>query len=250
MRIGGHRHRYQLDSPARRRGRGWRGRRAGAAHHGHPAGRGPRGERAPLGRRDARASPRRSPPTASRSTGSAPSAWWPWPPAPCATPTNGPEFRDEIQRRFGIDARTISGDEEARLTFLGATAGRDAGAATLVIDIGGGSTEYVTGQPGSRPGLPRLDAHGLRAPHRASPARRPADDGRAGRARRGRALDRGGRRAGGRARARRRRDRRGRYRHLARGHRPGARSLRPRAGARLPARPGRAASGWWPGWRG
>ena len=65
--------------------------------------------------------------------------------------SNGPAFRDEIQRRFGLDARTISGDEEARLTFLGATAGRPTGAATLVIDIGGGSTEYVTGEPGSDP---------------------------------------------------------------------------------------------------
>jgi exopolyphosphatase/guanosine-5'-triphosphate,3'-diphosphate pyrophosphatase len=64
---------------------------------------------------------------------------------------NGPEFRDEIKRRFGIDARTISGDEEARLTFLGATAGRDGRAETLVIDIGGGSTEYVAGHPGHDP---------------------------------------------------------------------------------------------------
>ena len=64
---------------------------------------------------------------------------------------NGPEFRDEIERRFGIDARTISGDEEARLTFLGATAGRDPGAATLVIDIGGGSTEFVVGDAGGDP---------------------------------------------------------------------------------------------------
>jgi exopolyphosphatase / guanosine-5'-triphosphate,3'-diphosphate pyrophosphatase len=66
---------------------------------------------------------------------------------------NGPDFRAEIQRRFGFDARTISGDEEARLTFLGATAGRAAGAETLVIDIGGGSTEYVTGRAGSAPGF-------------------------------------------------------------------------------------------------
>jgi exopolyphosphatase / guanosine-5'-triphosphate,3'-diphosphate pyrophosphatase len=64
---------------------------------------------------------------------------------------NGPDFRDEIERRFGVVARTISGDEEARLTFLGATAGRDAGAATLVIDIGGGSTEFVVGHPGGDP---------------------------------------------------------------------------------------------------
>jgi exopolyphosphatase/guanosine-5'-triphosphate,3'-diphosphate pyrophosphatase len=66
---------------------------------------------------------------------------------------NGPGFRDEIRERFGIDARTISGDEEARLTFLGATSARRAGAETLVIDIGGGSTEYVTGQAGSNPGF-------------------------------------------------------------------------------------------------
>jgi exopolyphosphatase / guanosine-5'-triphosphate,3'-diphosphate pyrophosphatase len=66
---------------------------------------------------------------------------------------NGPAFREEIRERFDIDARTISGDEEARLTFLGATTGRDAGPATLVIDIGGGSTEYVTGKAGSDPGF-------------------------------------------------------------------------------------------------
>jgi exopolyphosphatase/guanosine-5'-triphosphate,3'-diphosphate pyrophosphatase len=66
---------------------------------------------------------------------------------------NGPAFRDAIRDRYGIEARTISGDEEARLTFLGATAGRAAGAETLVIDIGGGSTEYVTGQAGSDPGF-------------------------------------------------------------------------------------------------
>ena len=66
---------------------------------------------------------------------------------------NGAAFRDEIRERFGIEPRTISGDEEARLTFLGATSGRSAGAHTLVIDIGGGSTEYVTGQAGSDPGF-------------------------------------------------------------------------------------------------
>ena len=66
---------------------------------------------------------------------------------------NGPDFRDEILQRFGMDARTISGDEEARLTFLGATAGREPGAETLVIDIGGGSTEYVVGRAGEAPGF-------------------------------------------------------------------------------------------------
>ncbi len=64
---------------------------------------------------------------------------------------NGPEFRDFLQQRFGIDARTISGDEESRLTFLGATSNRHDDDETVVIDIGGGSTEYVVGRPGQDP---------------------------------------------------------------------------------------------------
>jgi exopolyphosphatase/guanosine-5'-triphosphate,3'-diphosphate pyrophosphatase len=64
---------------------------------------------------------------------------------------NGPDFHDYLKDRFGIDARTISGDEEARLTFLGATAGRNDDRETVVIDIGGGSTEYVLGRAGQEP---------------------------------------------------------------------------------------------------
>jgi exopolyphosphatase/guanosine-5'-triphosphate,3'-diphosphate pyrophosphatase len=64
---------------------------------------------------------------------------------------NGDEFQAELRERFRIDARILSGDEEARLTFLGATAGRDPGTTTLVIDIGGGSTEFVIGRPGGEP---------------------------------------------------------------------------------------------------
>ena len=65
--------------------------------------------------------------------------------------SNGRELQDLARERHGFDIRTISGDEEARLTFLGATAGREGGAETLVIDVGGGSTEYVVGIPGSPP---------------------------------------------------------------------------------------------------
>ncbi len=61
--------------------------------------------------------------------------------------TNGAEFAAGVRDRFGLDARTLSGDEEARLTFLGATAARDPSDPTelLVVDIGGGSTELVVG---------------------------------------------------------------------------------------------------------
>jgi exopolyphosphatase / guanosine-5'-triphosphate,3'-diphosphate pyrophosphatase len=63
---------------------------------------------------------------------------------------NGEEFRALLRERFGIEAKTIPGEEEARLTFLGATSGRPE-EETLVIDIGGGSTEYVIGLPGHDP---------------------------------------------------------------------------------------------------
>jgi exopolyphosphatase/guanosine-5'-triphosphate,3'-diphosphate pyrophosphatase len=63
---------------------------------------------------------------------------------------NGAEFADAVRERYGLDGRTLSGDEEARLTFLGATAARDRsdGTPLLVIDIGGGSTELVVGAHG------------------------------------------------------------------------------------------------------
>ncbi|MBA3304755.1 MAG: Ppx/GppA family phosphatase [Thermoleophilaceae bacterium] len=65
---------------------------------------------------------------------------------------NGEEFREAVRERSGFDIQIIPGEEEARLTFLGATAGRSAGKGSiLVIDIGGGSTEYVVGKPGAKP---------------------------------------------------------------------------------------------------
>ena len=53
------------------------------------------------------------------------------------------------QRALRLDARTISGDEEAALTFAGATSERPHdGRSVLVCDIGGGSTEFVVGRDG------------------------------------------------------------------------------------------------------
>jgi exopolyphosphatase / guanosine-5'-triphosphate,3'-diphosphate pyrophosphatase len=63
---------------------------------------------------------------------------------------NGREFATAVRERHGLEGRTLSGDEEARLTFLGATAARanEPGERLLVIDIGGGSTELVIGERG------------------------------------------------------------------------------------------------------
>ncbi len=50
---------------------------------------------------------------------------------------------------FGLDARTIDGGEEAELTFAGATSERPHdGREVVVVDIGGGSTEFVCGRDG------------------------------------------------------------------------------------------------------
>jgi exopolyphosphatase/guanosine-5'-triphosphate,3'-diphosphate pyrophosphatase len=64
--------------------------------------------------------------------------------------SDGPEFARRVRDEYGLDARTIPGEEEARLTYLGATSERDPGDAgpVVVIDIGGGSTEFVVGDAG------------------------------------------------------------------------------------------------------
>jgi exopolyphosphatase / guanosine-5'-triphosphate,3'-diphosphate pyrophosphatase len=60
---------------------------------------------------------------------------------------NGAGFTARVREGYGLDTRTIDGEAEARLTFRGATHGRDLEDPTplLVIDVGGGSTELVVG---------------------------------------------------------------------------------------------------------
>jgi exopolyphosphatase / guanosine-5'-triphosphate,3'-diphosphate pyrophosphatase len=58
---------------------------------------------------------------------------------------NGEVFIAELRERFGLDIRLLSGEEEAQLTYEGATITRPPEEGTLVFDIGGGSTELVVG---------------------------------------------------------------------------------------------------------
>ncbi len=61
--------------------------------------------------------------------------------------SNGTGFRERIRQAYELDARVLSGEEEAQLTFLGAMSARRLSAEpVVVIDIGGGSTEFVVGQ--------------------------------------------------------------------------------------------------------
>ncbi len=54
-------------------------------------------------------------------------------------------FVGELRERFALSALTLDGADEARLTYLGAIHERPPAAETLVVDIGGGSTELVIG---------------------------------------------------------------------------------------------------------
>ncbi|MFE5330839.1 exopolyphosphatase [Embleya sp. NPDC056575] len=62
---------------------------------------------------------------------------------------NRDDFRDGVRKILGVEPEVISGDEEAALSFVGATrelAGTDAVETPyLVVDLGGGSTEFVLG---------------------------------------------------------------------------------------------------------
>lgn len=61
--------------------------------------------------------------------------------------SNRAEFVDGIRARLGIDPEVVSGDEEAVLSFAGAASVLPSGAneTVLVVDLGGGSTEFVAG---------------------------------------------------------------------------------------------------------
>jgi len=59
---------------------------------------------------------------------------------------NREDFVAGVQAVLGIKPEVIPGEEEAALSFTGATHELTAGAPFLVVDIGGGSTEFVLGE--------------------------------------------------------------------------------------------------------
>ena len=58
---------------------------------------------------------------------------------------NAGEFHDMVVATLGFAPEVVSGDEEAHLSFTGAVRGLSAEPPYLVVDIGGGSTEFVVG---------------------------------------------------------------------------------------------------------
>ncbi|MBM7515820.1 Ppx/GppA phosphatase family protein [Nocardioides nitrophenolicus] len=70
--------------------------------------------------------------------------------------SNAGEFAAGVHARLGIAPEVLSGEEEARLAFAGAVRGLTAASVelrgpTLVVDIGGGSTELILGDPATGP---------------------------------------------------------------------------------------------------
>jgi exopolyphosphatase/guanosine-5'-triphosphate,3'-diphosphate pyrophosphatase len=57
---------------------------------------------------------------------------------------NGEAFLGEIEWSYGFTTRLLSGEEEAELTRRGVANGRAVGDETVVLDVGGGSTELIT----------------------------------------------------------------------------------------------------------
>jgi exopolyphosphatase / guanosine-5'-triphosphate,3'-diphosphate pyrophosphatase len=64
--------------------------------------------------------------------------------------SNADDFRAMVLDTLGVEPEVVSGDEEARLSFTGAVRGlpADARPPYLVVDIGGGSTEFIVGSTG------------------------------------------------------------------------------------------------------
>jgi exopolyphosphatase/guanosine-5'-triphosphate,3'-diphosphate pyrophosphatase len=60
---------------------------------------------------------------------------------------NGEAFLGEIEWSYGFATRMLSGHDEALLTFRGVTTERNVAAGTLIVDVGGGSTELIAGEP-------------------------------------------------------------------------------------------------------
>ena len=154
---------------------------------------------------------------------------------------NAGEFVRRVTAVLGAAPEVLSGDEEARLSFTGATAELDGDPSAeppyLVVDIGGGSTEFVLGAAGAVSAA-RQRRHRVCPDDRAAPAFRPAV---AGADRRGHGRHRRCRRARG-GHGRRRPGahprRPGRIGHHRGGHRAGPARVRLRPAAPR-AHPGR-----------
>jgi exopolyphosphatase / guanosine-5'-triphosphate,3'-diphosphate pyrophosphatase len=60
---------------------------------------------------------------------------------------NGEAFLGEVEWSYGFKTQLLTGHDEALLTYRGVTSERNLQEGTVIVDIGGGSTELVAGEP-------------------------------------------------------------------------------------------------------
>jgi exopolyphosphatase / guanosine-5'-triphosphate,3'-diphosphate pyrophosphatase len=60
---------------------------------------------------------------------------------------NGEAFLGEVEWSYGFTTQLLSGHDEALMMFRGVTSERALGHGTVILDVGGGSTELVAGEP-------------------------------------------------------------------------------------------------------
>ena len=59
---------------------------------------------------------------------------------------NGRAFAESVRLRFGVPVELLSGTEEARLSYLGATSELATPGRVAVVDVGGGSVQFTVGE--------------------------------------------------------------------------------------------------------
>ncbi len=89
---------------------------------------------------------------------------------------NGEAFLGEIEWSYGFSTQLLSGRDEALMTFRGVTAERGLARGTVILDIGGGSTELVFGGPDGVGWDDSLDLGSVRLTERHLPSDPPTAD--------------------------------------------------------------------------
>jgi exopolyphosphatase / guanosine-5'-triphosphate,3'-diphosphate pyrophosphatase len=80
---------------------------------------------------------------------------------------NGEAFLGEVEWSYGFSTQLLSGHDEALMMFRGVTAEREVADGTVIVDIGGGSTELVVGGPAGVDWHASLDIGSVRLTERA-----------------------------------------------------------------------------------
>jgi exopolyphosphatase/guanosine-5'-triphosphate,3'-diphosphate pyrophosphatase len=89
---------------------------------------------------------------------------------------NGEAFLGEVEWSYGFTTQLLSGHDEALMMFRGVTADRDVEPGTVIVDIGGGSTELVAGEPDGVRWHDSLDIGSVRLTERFLHSDPPTDD--------------------------------------------------------------------------